>query len=197
MISDFIVIDNAFSDPDTIRAGLLSMEYYSNEEQSLPGVRCAVDNNKPLGFWRGFRTDDLARQYPNKTKHIVEPLFTKIFSGYNISTDFLIYGHIAPAFLNKILPDKSKWHTDSIEASFAGVVYLNKHPVKNSGTSLKLNNKVIEIENVYNRLVFYNARVLHSPGVCFGESHTDSRLTMTIFTNELIIKSAEKYEALY
>ena len=95
-----------------------------------------------------------------------------------------VHGHISTSAVERIVPKKIKWHVDD-SSCFAGVIYLNETPPKGSGTFLKVKSKIIKIENVCNRLVFYRSNILHSPGLCFGSTLRDSRLTLTIFINSL------------
>ena len=72
------------------------------------------------------------------------------------------------------------WHRDDVGYSYAGVVYLNENPYPNTGTLLEINEKVIPIENNFNRLALYKANILHRVENVFPDEN-DPRLTLTIF----------------
>ena len=76
-------------------------------------------------------------------------------------------------------------HTDSESVDFAGIIYLSPEPKPNSGTSFfaDINTKVGEIENVYNRFVFYPSDIIHAPTNPFGDTNENSRLTLTFFAS--------------
>lgn len=193
MIKDYIVIDNALESPDEVRDELLKMEFYSNEEFTLEGMRVGNDKEKPTGNWRGFRTKDLVNYFPAHAKRLAEPLLTRAF-GFNLSlgsNSVALFGHIATSRMDSYVNYKTRWHIDVCE-SFAGVIYLNKEAPKDTGTFLKLKNKTLKIPNVYNRFVLYKSNIRHRPGAFFGSDINNSRLTLTVFLHKLVILPPEE-----
>lgn len=195
MIRDYTIIDNVFSNPEEIRERLLGLEYYSNESVSLPGMKYRNDEKKPSGFWRGYRSINLEQEYTDFAKHVIDPLIIKVFTGITVNYSCSAFGHIIPAFINDTVVEDERWHVD--RAAFAGIVYLSKSPVEDSGTFVKTKDGIIKIENIYNRLAFYRANLLHGTGTCFGNSLETSRLTLTFFVNKIALSSSTVLEPLY
>lgn len=71
------------------------------------------------------------------------------------------------------------WHQD-LGSTCAGVIYLNKNPEPNTGTLLNIDEEIVTIENKFNRLVLYDASILHRVQNTFSLDK-DPRLTLTIF----------------
>jgi hypothetical protein len=72
---------------------------------------------------------------------------------------------------------------------FAGIVYLSENVPESAGTILKFDDKEIEIENYYNRLVMYRSNIVHSAAEGFGETLSNSRKTLNFFVKKLEIKN--------
>lgn len=156
MTEQYFVIDNVFDDPDEISELAKQMEYYTNEDRMLDGIKLATDSSYfPESFWRGFRSKDLM-------------LFENGPCNFNIIPEFVNYG----------IDQKYWWHKDL--CTWAGVIYLTKNPEPDSGTIIVIDDKEIVVENVYNRLVCYS-NVLHRPQRYFGTNLNNSRITMTFF----------------
>jgi hypothetical protein len=77
--------------------------------------------------------------------------------------------------------EQYRLHKDPSE--WAGVIYLNPNPKENSGTTLHNDNgeMMYNIENKYNRFIFYQGNILHGVLDTFGDNLENSRLTITIF----------------
>ena len=77
--------------------------------------------------------------------------------------------------------DEYRLHKDDTE--WAGVVYLSPTPMTNSGTTLHEDSGelVHNIENNYNRFIFYKGNILHGVLNMFGDTIDNARLTLTIF----------------
>ena len=60
------------------------------------------------------------------------------------------------------------------------------NPPKGTGTSILdgENNKIIQVENVYNRLVCYPGTSIHAPTNLFGDTMKDGRMTFTFFISK-------------
>lgn len=91
---------------------------------------------------------------------------------------------------------------DIEKQGWSGLVYLSKNAPTGSGTSIWIDNstkqytagkgpffrrdienftKLLEIENVYNRLILFRENVLHQASKGFGTSKYNGRLTQTFF----------------
>jgi len=174
MLQDIIVIDDFFKDPDSI------MEFANQQ------VFVENDFEKTKSYWQGLRTKELHSIDIHRTNKITNEFFDRIFiNQYKLTYKWkaLFCFHR----LSSLEKFNYKWiHTDS-SSVYAGVVYLSKNPVENSGTFIIKNNKVIPIENIYNRLLLYKSNYIHSPMSGFGEDE-NSRLTLTMFINAISIE---------
>jgi hypothetical protein len=199
LIFPVTVIDNFFSDPDSIRKYALSLDFNSK------------------GRYPGKRTNNLGD---------INPKFIKKFGGMLLSTFFDLKEGSVNLKINvdfQLSEEKYEegWvHEDkSVENyQFAGVVYLTPDAPINSGTSIyrKLKDidyknfnvrdqfyldrdldlskyrkirdthnsnfeKTLDIGNVYNRLVIYNSLEFHKENILFGTDKDNARLTLVFF----------------
>tara|TARA_Y100001936_G_scaffold208189_1_gene213548 strand:+ start:4926 stop:5480 length:555 start_codon:yes stop_codon:yes gene_type:complete len=173
-----LIEDDFFESPDNIRDIALSTEY-----------TCSEDVVFDVG-WRGNRTEGLDT-FNNK---ILNDISEKVF---NIVTDFFeidksyyaikTYFHFSHLGTKDTLDDfdNKKYHIDPT-AEYAGIVYLNPNPPNNTGTSILdgTNNKIISVENVYNRLIAYPSNHIHAPSNLFGTDKNTGRLTFTYFIDK-------------
>jgi len=138
-----------------------------------------ADNN-----WLGSRSDCLSKIDYNLYNNILNKAIYKVFkTAGNWKFEADLFLHKFP-LKSKTSDPEEWWHYDS-KASFAGVIYLNKYPERNSVTLIKNENKEIKvINNHYNRLVMYSSGIEHRPENPFGEEQ-DQRLTVTIFIKDL------------
>ena len=161
-----LIKDNFFDNPNKIRELALSMEYVCSEDLIVdPG-------------WRGHRTDDWDNEISDNILNIVSDY-------YNISGQrILTYYHISHQGTRKTLEDfdNRKYHIDP-DRSYAGVVYLTPNPPPKTGTSILdgSKNEIINVENVYNRLISYPSNHIHAPSDVFGDDKETGRLTLTYF----------------
>jgi hypothetical protein len=171
MFKDYLIIDNIFDNP---------REYieFSNKINFS-------ENSKP-DSWKGKRSSALHEINSKLFYKTFDSIFSKLLSDIK----FKSFNYTANAFLHYLTKEvefnSSWWHQD--ECIFAGVVYLNEHPEKNSGTLIYVDGKVIPIENVFNRLVFYKSTINHCAEKSFGSSLVDARLTLTFFINNISIE---------
>lgn len=162
---DKILIDNFFNDPDKVRTFALSREY--NESTIRDG-------------WKGFRMLINEKNVMHFIKHRLTEIDFK-FDNLHFNTFF----HYSTENNRKELGGpigEHEYHRDVTE--WAGVIYLTPNPVASAGTSFLYDDgKTEDVENVYNRLIFYPGNILHRPSDVFGKDINDGRLTLTIFGN--------------
>jgi hypothetical protein len=186
MIKNFIVVDNILKDPYLVRSNFLREKFYCNEDFKLNDLDYYDDSiKKPGGKWRGFRTEDLTLRYPVHGRNLVNRIVSDAI-GKRVETTGELYGHISTALMTSKLDKEKKWHQDE-SSLLAGVVYLSEAPVSDSGTWLKTSGKIRKVENKFNRLVMYRGNIFHSPGNFFGDTASNSRLTLTFFINTICI----------
>ncbi len=175
-----LIRDDYFDGVDEIRDTALNLDYICSED-------VVID----VG-WRGYRTEELdsfSNQFfddiAEEVKNDVATFFEVDQNAYSITS----YFHIA---YNRTVHTRenfytTKYHTDP-QAEFAGIVYLHPNPPnpENTGTSILdgFNNKMINVKNVYNRLVAYRSDQIHAPSNLFGEVPEDGRLTFTFFMDK-------------
>jgi hypothetical protein len=173
MNTKYWLIDNFLTDEELTEALQMSSEV----KYFPPG----------LNYFKGMRSIVLSALNPTFDKRIVKKVYGLPISRntvhLRIDTSFhkLTVDHIENYSL-----EESAWHTDP--ASYAGVVYLNKNPIAGTGTLLKIDSKILEIENKFNRAIFYKADVLHRvAGV--KSTNEDARLTLVIFIDSITLSS--------
>lgn len=162
-ISLIIKIDNFFDNPNEIRK--LALNY--NNDFTPPGKN---------HYWVGFRNFNLLSEIDSinleqnlkKVKNIPQNLSYKKYFHYYVKSSV----------------SQSKCSSIHIDPyPFAGVIFLSPNPPKKSGIDFfdSFGQKIFNIENVYNRLVFYPGNFYHSPEGFFGTCIEDSRLIIAMF----------------
>ena len=191
MIKDFVVIDDVLDDPLELVHFAKIISYYSKEKEPIDGIRLRDDLDNPEildSRWRGFHSDYLhnmnngifSKVFKNVCEKILLPFENNISYRYNVKSHL----HYSPGSIEY---SERWWHTDP-NTIFAGVIYLNETPEKNSGTIVKLNDQEIVFENVFNRLVLYRANLVHRPQGCFGDNIDNCRLVLPMFFKEFCLK---------
>jgi len=118
-----IIVDNFFSDPDKIVDFAMSQQFY--------------DTN---GKWPGKRTEFLHYLNPNLFNFICKKILTIISLENSKYWEFDIqFQLIKPFDENQFNLKNCGWvHSDFSSGVFSGIIYLNKIPEKNTGTSIYL-----------------------------------------------------------
>ena len=170
-----LIKDNFLDNIDHLRAKALQSTYC-----------CSEDYSYDIG-WRGYRTpelksfnDQFINQCSNKILREVYQFFDII--GYSITSNF----HVTLLRTKETLEnfEDTKYHCDVVE--YAGVLYMYPDPPKGTGTSILdgKNNKIIQVENVYNRLICYPGMAIHAPTNLFGDTMENGRMTFTFFISK-------------
>jgi hypothetical protein len=165
--------DNFFENPNLIRECALAQTYRTPDEDES---------------WLGLRTEDLDVEIGGINIETYIKYKVKGWLPDVPDFDLRLVFHLLPESVRGDMGDKFDYlqsHTDSEVIHFAGVVYLSPNPPPHSGTSFfeDVSKKIGEVENVYNRFVFYPADIIHSPTNPFGETNEDSRLALTFFAS--------------
>lgn len=179
----YIIIDDVYENPDQIVELAKTFKFYSSNDPNPMNSR-GED-------WKGYRSD-LIRQKPLCGQPVIEKILNSYFnmsiSKVELSiSERMMFHYIPEKFAKK--KDESWEHIDGSDL-FAGVIYLDKNPKKNSGTILKDGDKKIVVQNKYNRALFYRSDILHTPdkGSAYGNDVSDSRLTLVFFIDMIDIK---------
>ena len=165
------VRENFFSDVEEIRNISLTSRFYSPNE-----IKRRVNS-------RGYRTKELSNfknELLDQSKKCILDEILKIFKlkSISIETFFHLTFSDTKNTLNNF--DKNKWHRD-INYNYAGIVYLTPNPPKNSGTSIIIDDKQIDVQNHYNKMVAYPSHLTHAPTDLFGDTIQNGRMTLTFF----------------
>lgn len=185
MIKDYVIIDNVLENPESLIEFSRNISYFKNERSPklMSGIFLQDEQRIPAGDWLGFRSRDISRLNHDLFENTFNQIIPKLITEYNCEYKYSItsYLHYTPETC--ILSDK-EFHKDPTSL-FAGVVYLNKNADKNTGTLLKIDNETINVENVYNRLIFYKSTIMHRGAGSFGTTINDARLALVFFVSEL------------
>lgn len=162
-----MIIDNFFENPFEVR------EYALNQEFNLPGY------NIP-----GIRSNNLNNFYETQIQLLLKPFFKII----KLKKTFF---HIMRSF------DKQFIHVDtqnikSNNNCLSGIIFLYPNANINSGTSfyykkyntnkkIEIYDKIMDIGNIFNRLILFDCSIYHVPVNCFGDLNDNSRLTLNFF----------------
>jgi hypothetical protein len=185
MIKDYVIIDNILENPKSLIDFSKNISYFKNKRSPnlMSGIFLRDDDKIPQGDWLGFRSRDLSRLNHQIFENTFNQIVSKLIGAFNCHYKYSItsYLHYTP---ETCIFSEKEYHKDPTSL-FAGIVYLNETPNENSGTLLKFDNEVVEIDNVFNRLLFYNSNISHRPHNGFGNSSDDARLTLAFFVSEL------------
>lgn len=200
MINQYAIYDNFLDDPHSMVSSLRSQKYYF---QGIDDLNNDIKNNIPLEinygdaslvgdprfdspYWKGYRTRDLQEIDLDSYNVIMSKLLEKIFGTFTLSQlefDAETHFHI----MTKDFTFNETWYHSDSSKFIAGVLYLSENPAPNSGTTLIINDEKTSIENKFNRLIVYNAGLVHSAQGCFGDSLENSRATFVFFIRNLSI----------
>ena len=185
----YIVIDNVLNNPDDLLDLSKKVNYFSSK------TRNPLNSNGEQ--WKGYRSPCLSKE--QKTP-IFDQIATKLMNVFfdvsnvgNISLNFEVRASFHYMTKEFALDEQQSWDHVDDDNIFAGVLYLNKKPKKNSGTVLYNGDKKIVIENKFNRMVMYRSDILHAPdvGSAYGTNLSNSRLTLVFFNNRISISAAK------
>jgi hypothetical protein len=160
---NYTLIDDFFVDVDVIREYALSLKYTkSTDDTGWKGFRTQLFDNKLLGFIKS-KLIEVDENFRN--------LNIRAYYHYSLDNTKNEVKNFKQYRLHK---DPSEW---------AGVIYLTPNPPLNSGTTLHNDNGKMthNIENKYNRFIFYQGSILHGVLDTFGDNLENSRLTITVF----------------
>ena len=174
--------DNFFNDPDKIRKIGLS-QHYSVQNRT---------DHKTQG-WEGYRRRIFKERHGNQEiddpsySEFLESCVNYTIKSFNCSSSITkidAFFHVTDETTGSMIKDwiHVKYHKD-VGMNYAGLVYLSPNPTKKSGTSIVdyVNEKIIHVENVYNRLVCYPAYYTHAVDSFFGNGIETGRMTLTFF----------------
>lgn len=181
MHGKYVIMDDILEDPHYLVNLAKTLSYNASSDNLIEHIK--IKNKVSKVGWRGFRSENISVIDKKLYDKLCWEISIKLFSLTNCLIESpMLFLHYSPAFIGD--PDQSWWHRDA-RTTVAGVIYLHQQPEINSGTLISLSNNTIQVENKFNRLVFYDATLLHRPERCYGTTIHNSRLTLTIFCNNI------------
>lgn len=177
-----LLIRDDFFDQDIaqkLREIALSLDYTTDREMS--------ERMGNRDGWKGSRTKKIAHY----DKFFLYSCEQKVFKATSEFFDFKklkITSYFHMTFEDTKKSEnyiRYKYHRD-FSAQFAGIIYLTPDAPLEMGTSIldEENNKIINVENVYNRLVAYPSSYLHAVSDVFGKTKESARMTFTFFIHD-------------
>lgn len=157
---DVLVIDNFFKNPYEVRNFALQQMY----SQASPGLRTCNLTEKI--------------NYTEQLQNIIRGFYRII--------------RIKQTVFHVMTSSDQQWiHTDidAVERTHIGlsvIIYLNPDSYINSGTAFYRENpdasfnKIVDIGNIFNRLIIFDISICHKPNFCFGDNIQNGRLSMNI-----------------
>ena len=172
---NYIIQDNFFENPDSIREFALSQKYYTKENHPYG-----------IGVFPGYRTDyfdDIGSEFYNNIHNKILTHVSKLENVKHPSEKYTKF-NLQLSFSYTFKDAYSFRHTDKItpgyKVRYGGIVYLYPKPPKKCGTTLYLKDTTY-LDNKYNRFVLYKSSIEHEPTDNFGSNINNSRLVLTIF----------------
>lgn len=173
-----ITEDNFFNYPHLIRLNGFFKKYYNRETHPditainyFPGIRSidlSITDKKINGFAKEKIQNLLNKK---KIKGIINPSQDQFRLHYSLTFKDTNYNyHYDCEYHPRI-------------TNFAGIIYLNPNPPKDTGTTLVFPSQEIKIDNVFNRMVIYPTTVFHSLSGSFGNNLFNARMVISIFFN--------------
>ena len=200
------IVDNFYEDPDEVRKLALAQTYYpasqlDNSEGIFPGKRTHELGSIDSDFFR-YSVDKLISVFHDYASQTVKWNISNKFQLIDASYDSdWIHSDVGCMFaaIIYLTPDAPLTAGTSIyqpNSNFDNRVYeqLNHEKFElyksNKYTESKntINNmftETVRVNNVYNRLLVYEAEQFHGGQGFFGYNNTDSRLTQVFFIKTL------------
>jgi hypothetical protein len=185
LITDLVIVDNALRNPQRLVELAKQQEFLTCDKHKLTTVNVK---------WAGYRTKlihEMDKHLLNETvMELMDSVFKKTFGDSSIKHEFNSMVTACFHVLTRNEQQDDSWfHTDK-ECAFAGILYLNENPEKDSGTTVLTNDGEILVENKFNRFVIYRADYFHAAQGGFGDDVSDGRLTANFFLHQLDLRMA-------
>ena len=179
-VPSFIVIDNFYDDPDTIRELALSQDFYFNQK-AYKGKRTE----------KVFRFDGLKESFENILnckiknweKYAVNGCFQICVAGDQLVYHVDTQEYAAIIFLTPDAPPQTG-------TSFFRSKYTKRNKIGEKDSAIVFKNGFLDstefelvdvVGNVYNRIVLFDAKMIHAASTYFGNSLENGRLFQIFF----------------
>jgi len=189
------VYDNFFDDPNNVREEALKQDFYYCDQLSNTATIDEDNDNKILEILK------IGMTFPGQRSLLCENILPKIYKEFQKKILALIPNDnitINALFQRQTKNDERNIHQDG-NPVLAGVIYLDNNPAPDTGTcfykhketgwdgstEMPTNVNMIDktsfektsiIENKFNRMIMYNANLVHS-----AEGARTDRLTVSFF----------------
>jgi len=142
-------------------------------------------------WWLGFRTKPYTEKDDNVVgnlcKQIIKDLDDEYYHGQKF--EFEAYFYYCPSlsqeFAGPQVWEKIRFHRD-YKSNFAGLYFLTPDAPEYTGTSFRSKGKEHLVDNIYNRLIMFDSKILHGPQDFFGDDITNARLNLVFFSEKVI-----------
>lgn len=173
-----VCVDNFYDNPDEVRNFALKQPYYDDIGDRFPGKRTKMIKDINPDFYDKF------------TRKIISMFYDLDMVKVNFTLDSQF--HLVPPNPSLVRYEHIRIHKDR-GSLVAGLVYLSPDIEIESGTSIYQETEdgkkleTLKVGNLYNRLIMYDAMVLH--GANFSSSKKVSRLTQVFFMHTIDCES--------
>ena len=171
-MTNLIIQDNFLPYPNIVRFWALRQQFLSAEE-------ITAQYNRP-NTWPGLRSaniNELDADFANSVLGRISSIAKQNFVlGNNIE--------IRSCFQLTTESDGTSWIHRDDDVQVAGLIYLTPDAPVNTGTTFYRGFDSTEVDiigNIYNRLIMYDATILHKSTKYFGDNVENSRLTLVFF----------------
>ena len=170
------IFDDYSPDVDAIRQHAIQDTYYP------PTIN---------DWWLGFRSKMYSDKDDNVIgelcRRIVKDLDNQFYHGSKFKFD--AYFHYCPLvsqqFAGPEVWESLRFHRD-YKSNFAGLYFIAPNPTEYSGTSFVKDDMEHKVDNVFNRLIMFDSKILHGPQDFFGDDITNARLNLVFFSERVI-----------
>lgn len=198
-VRDVMVVDNFYEDPDSVRDYALGLQYAKYSRQWYSSA-LEIRDNELKGKGIRLAHDAIKSRLAEITQSTIDDsTWATSGDGWNGAFHY----KKMRLFRNRSTIHNHCGRLEDVNIGWSGLVYLSPNPKNDSGTSIWLQRKtgkaysresiydnrtddydlVIRIKNQYNRLVLFNASVLHMGDKGYGLSMKKARLFQTFFFN--------------
>jgi hypothetical protein len=181
MLSDLIVVDDVFKNPELIEMFSRSQKFYTWDEHP--------ESKHKTYDWPGQHSTSVHSVDESMYQLIMNEIFNKTINQFlnieNPDNNFFNYSFNYKSQLHaELLTEEYKysplWIHKNIEYLYSGTIFLSPNPPADSGIAVYRNHEKTVIDNVFNRLVLYKPQYFHSDVKGFGTTVADGRMVLTL-----------------
>lgn len=174
-MTSLLIQDNFLPYPNVVRSWALQQEYLNAEQVTV--------RYQKLNTWPGLRSTNINELDSDFANVVLSRISILARQNFRLGNDI----EIRSCFQLTKQNDGSSWIHKDDDVAVAGLIYLTPDAPVNTGTTFYKGFDNIEVDtigNVYNRLIMYDANILHKSTQYFGDSIENSRLTLVFFISD-------------